>query len=105
MSALSLKEGWALSSGEPAGLEVTRQARRLFLSDHLGRWADAFAQGLREATLLPFHAAAADLLVRWIAAETRALGVTPEPLGAMTPRSPDESGPLTCPMGESTGGD
>jgi DMSO reductase family type II enzyme chaperone len=94
MSALALKEAWALSENEAAGLEVTRAAQRVFLFDHLGRWAHAFAERLdAEATpgVLP---AAAALLHVWLELECVRLEVTPLPLEGV---SVPEEAPLSCP--------
>jgi TorA maturation chaperone TorD len=105
MSALALKEGYALAAGEPEEhLAVTRAAQARFVTDHLGRWAEAFAETLREASTLPFHRAAADLLGGWVADEIRTLGVSPVPLGPPAARGSVEGDVLACPMGEAPAG-
>ena len=95
MSALALKEAWALSGDEAAGLEVTRAAQRAFVADHLGRWAPAFAEQLAAEGAPGFLPAAAALLDVWVAAECARLDVTPAPLDGV---SVPEEAPLTCPM-------
>ena len=77
MSALALKEAWALAEGEAGALEVTRAAATKFLTDHLGRWAAAFAAAVEAATPVPFYTAAASLLAAWVDEEIAALGATP----------------------------
>lgn len=100
MSALALKEAWARAEAHAEGLLVTRDAARAFLTDHLGRWAETFARALREATPLPYYAAAADLLAAWVQREITALGATPVPLTGLTPMGPLEADALTCPLAE-----
>lgn len=76
MSALALKEAYALAEGHTEGLAVTREAQVGFLTDHLGRWADTFAAEVRSATPVPYYAGA-DVLTTWVRAEIEALGATP----------------------------
>jgi TorA maturation chaperone TorD len=101
MSALAVKEGYALAEGHLEGREVTRRAEARFLADHLGRWAEAFAGALREATPLPYYRALADLLEAWVRAETEILGAEPERLTGRFGFDPirDEE-TFTCPMAE-----
>jgi DMSO reductase family type II enzyme chaperone len=77
MSALAVKEAWALAEGLEEAAAVTRQAQRAFLDDHLGRWAGAFAAALAEATPLAYYTATAALLGAWVEAEIAALGAAP----------------------------
>lgn len=49
MSVLAMKEAWAESVGDEAGLETIRSAQRAFLADHLGRWFPAFARRVAQA--------------------------------------------------------
>jgi DMSO reductase family type II enzyme chaperone len=99
MSALALKEAWAVARGDDEAAEVIRTAERRFLADHLGRWADAFAATLREATPVSFYTVLAELLGAWVAVETAALGAEPVRLDRLPCRDPiqDEEA-LTCPM-------
>lgn len=99
MSALGLKEAYALLEDHREGLEVTRQAARTFLADHLGRWAEAFAEAIGAATPLPYYHALADLLATWARAETERLGVSPARLSGRLGYDPvQEEEAFTCPM-------
>lgn len=69
MSALCLKEAYALFHGLAEPQRVMREARRAFLGAHLGRWADAFADGLEVRAVSPFFRAAAALLRAFLAEE------------------------------------
>jgi TorA maturation chaperone TorD len=100
MSVLALKEAYALSEGNADGVAVTRAAQVAFLTDHLGRWTEAFAGSLRRATPLPYYAAAAGLLAAWVLAEVAALGALPTRLEALADPGPAGEDAFTCPMAE-----
>jgi DMSO reductase family type II enzyme chaperone len=99
MSALALKEAWAVAGADGEAVEVIRAAEQRFLTDHLGRWAEAFAATLREATPMSYYTALADLLGAWVALDTTALGAAPTRLDRRPSRDPiqDEES-FTCPM-------
>ena len=98
MSALALKEAYAEAEGEAEGLAVVRSAQVAFFTDHLGRWGEAFARSVGEATPLPYYTAAAELLEAWIVCEREALGVRPVPLGDAAALGPLEDETFSCPM-------
>jgi DMSO reductase family type II enzyme chaperone len=76
MSALAVKEAWALAESHTDGLEVTRHAQRAFVSDHLARWGTAFAERVAATATGDLYPAAAATLRGWHAAEftPRAVG-------------------------------
>jgi DMSO reductase family type II enzyme chaperone len=93
MSLLSLKEAYALAEGWDDHLEVTRDAQRKFVQDHLGTWFDAMAAELRAADPHPFYAALGETLRRLVRDEVTRLNVSPIAV----------SGPITDPeMGGDT---
>jgi TorA maturation chaperone TorD len=98
MSALCLKEAYALAEGITEGLEVTRRAQSSFLGEHLGRWAEAFAVAVKEATPLPYYGALADLLVGFTREEIVALGAEPQRVSGRFGRDPVQEEAFTCPM-------
>jgi TorA maturation chaperone TorD len=100
MSALALKEAYAAAEGHEEGRTVTRDAARAFLTDHLGRWAEMFADRLRQATPLPYYTAAAELLAAWVRHETEALGATPLRFAELAQTGPAEADVFTCPKAE-----
>jgi TorA maturation chaperone TorD len=104
MSALALKEAYAAAEEDADGLAVTRAAQVTFLTDHLGRWAEAFGGSLHAATPVPFYAAAARLLAAWVLAEVAALGATPTRLEALADPGPAGEEAFTCPMAEPEAG-
>jgi TorA maturation chaperone TorD len=98
MSALAVKEAYALALAHADGLEVTRRAEVTFLTDHLGRWGEAFADAVREATPLPYFGAVAECLAGWIRREVEALGATPARVGRERGRDALQEDALSCPM-------
>lgn len=95
MSALALKEGWALADGMPERAAVTRDAQSAFLRDHLGRWVDAFAAEVQAKASVPLYTEAASCLAAWVSQESARLGVTP---ARVSGASVAEEAPLACPM-------
>lgn len=98
MSVLCLKEAYALAEGMVEGLEVTRKAQASFLGEHLGRWAEAFAAAVKEATPLPYYGALADLFAAWVREDLSALGVEPRRLSRRLGYDPVQEEAFTCPM-------
>jgi DMSO reductase family type II enzyme chaperone len=95
MSALALKEAWAVAESHTEGLAVTRDAGRAFLRDHLGSWGPAFAGRLAAVAAPGVYPAAAAVLAAWLEAECARLGVAPARLEGMTAA---EAAPFACPM-------
>jgi len=105
MSALAVKEAWAIAEGQAEGLGVTRQAQHAFLVDHLGRWAATFAEAIEAATPLAYYTAAAALLARWISAECERMGVAPCRVAGRLGNDPMQAETFTCPMAGTESGD
>jgi putative dimethyl sulfoxide reductase chaperone len=97
LSALAVKEAWALAERHDEHALVTRDATASFLADHLGRWACTFASALEASTDVPYYQAAARLIGVWVAADAARLGVDPVPLSRSTPDR-DAAEPFSCPM-------
>jgi len=95
MSVLALKEGWAIAESQAEGLEVTLAAERAFLTDHLGRWSEVFAERVTAAAAPGFHPAAATLLRAWLQADCRRLDLAPRALEGVNAA---EAGALACPL-------
>ncbi len=99
MSALALKEAYALAEGDHEGIVVTRAAQSRFVGDHLGRWSGTFADALRDASPLPYYGALADLLGAWMKAEIERLGATPSVVLGRSGYDPiQEADTFSCPM-------
>lgn len=94
LSALAVKEAWAVAEGHAEGLAVTRDGARAFLRDHLGRWGPAFAGRLVAVAAPGFYPAAAAVLAAWLEAEGARLHVAPAHLEGVTEA---EEASFTCP--------
>jgi TorA maturation chaperone TorD len=96
MSALAVKEAWALAEGHRDRAEITADAAIAFFKDHLGRWAPAFATELGATSEAPYYQAVAALVRVWLEVEAKRLGVAPSPL-TPTPAGRAEGEPFVCP--------
>lgn len=77
MAYLCLKEWHARRSGYETNAQICRDAQRKFLSDHLGRWASAFAQALKRKAANSPYAGIANVLDTFVRAECARLGAIP----------------------------
>ncbi|MDE2089198.1 MAG: molecular chaperone TorD family protein [Gammaproteobacteria bacterium] len=75
MHFLVVKEGYALSKGWAEKGQVCREAQKVFLKEHLGRWAPVFLHRLAERTRGGVFESIANAAAAWIAAECRCLEV------------------------------
>jgi DMSO reductase family type II enzyme chaperone len=76
MCFLARKEAYALERADPAILDETLRAARLFLRDHLGRWAPAFGVKLMREDPDGFYGALGDLCHGFVSHECARLGVS-----------------------------
>jgi DMSO reductase family type II enzyme chaperone len=79
MLFLARKEAYALVQSEDAMLEETRRATRLFLRDHVGRWAPAFGRRLAREDRCGFYGSLAEILVAFVTQECARVGVPAGP--------------------------
>jgi len=100
MSVLALKEAWALGEDDAEGVEVVRGAQVSFLRDHLGRWAETFADEVVAATPVSYYTSAARLLKTWISVDGDGLGVAPSRLAGRLGHDPLHEDTFTCPMAD-----
>lgn len=81
VALLCLKEAICLEDPSPEGaeaLETVRAMRRIFLQEHLGRFAPLFAERLRSGSRHPFFQSLAAHLLGWLEAEGRVEGASPD---------------------------
>jgi DMSO reductase family type II enzyme chaperone len=104
MLVLARKEAYALEAGDAAMLEETRRAARLFLRDHLGRWAPAFGGKLAREDPEGFYGGLGRLGTVFVTAECRRVGVSagPELLRLRSAETADV--PMACGSGTEAGG-
>ncbi len=98
-SFLALKEVYALEHGETAMLEETRKATRLFLRDHLGRFAPAFAKKLRQVNGGSFYGAITELCYCLVTLDCRRFGVPVGPQSLSLRPATDDRVPMACGSG------
>jgi len=95
MYVLALKESYAASQNNPDYCEVSLDAQKKFLSDHLGKWMELFAKSLAHFAETGPYVALAHFADEWIKADARRLGITLESRAldqiALTPFHPVES--------------
>lgn len=96
LALLCLKEGLALGNGREEQAAVCRDAQAKFLRDHLGRWVSAFEAAVAKHARLALYPAVARLVRDLVLADAGAIGVTPEPVGEVTPGG---EGPIQCGVG------
>ena len=99
MLVLARKEAHALEIADAAMIEATRRAARLFLRDHLGRWAPAFGHKLAREDPRGFYGALGRLCAALLKAECRRAGVAAGPalLRLRSTETPDV--PMACGSG------
>ncbi len=93
---LARKEARALSLGDEPMREATGRAARLFLREHLGRWAPALGARLDRLDPRGFYGALGRLLAAFVAAECRRAGVATGPeFLRLRSAAPDDT-PMAC---------
>jgi DMSO reductase family type II enzyme chaperone len=96
MMVLARKEAYALQVGDAAMLDATRRAARMFLRDHLGRWALALGGQLAREDGGAFHGALGQLLVALVTAECRRVGVPAGPALLRIRSAEPDGAPMGC---------
>jgi len=99
LSFLALKEAYALEHSDPAMVEDSRKATRLFLRDHLGRFLPAFAGKLQREDRTGFYGMLVKLCLAFIEMESNRFDV---PRGAATlglRPADDDRIPMACGSG------
>lgn len=97
MSWLARKELAAGRMDQEESVRITRDARRAFLTDHLGRWGPAFARQLVEADPGGFLGTAGAALAELIAWDAARLGVSLGPLFLeLAPTDEEPSDAFNC---------
>lgn len=94
---LALKEANAIQQNLSDKLEITRDAEKKFLDDHVGRWLPQFSERLWDCTHHPFYRAVSRLLVAWLTVECGYWKIAPVPYPAQLAPASGE-GPVDCPF-------
>jgi DMSO reductase family type II enzyme chaperone len=97
MAFLARKEAHAHETCDAAMLAETRKAERLFLRDHLGRFAPAFGERLHRADPDGFYGLLGELLRLFVEAECRREAIEPGPEGlGLRLGLADDGAPMLC---------
>ncbi len=83
-------------TAEDDWLEEIRKAERLFLREHLGRFAPAFGERLRQEDPDGFYGALGAVLRGFVEAECRRLGVAAGPDNLVLRPNEDDGAPMLC---------
>jgi hypothetical protein len=96
MLVLARREAHALETADAAMLEQTRRAARLFLRDHVGRWAPAFGRRLGREGAGSFYGALGNLCTLFVTRECRRAGVPAGPELLRLRSTEDAATPMAC---------
>ena len=100
MAFLARKEAHATQTENESMLGETRKAQRLFLREHIGRFAPALGERLRREADGFYHALG-QLLRRFVEAECRRFGIEPGADNLVLRESNDLDVPMMCGNGAS----
>ncbi len=96
LMVLARREALAVARRDDAEVAIVRRAARLFLRDHLGRFASAFAGQLRRADPEGFYGALGGLLDEFLAGECVRFAVTPGPASLALRDGTEDRVPMAC---------
>ncbi len=99
-SVLLLKQGYAMDEGWLEPLAVTEDAASKFMEQHLGRWLNAFVDGVRQQEATAPYRLLAEVTAAVIAEESKRLGVHPELLSGRIANDAMQEDALLCPRDE-----
>jgi TorA maturation chaperone TorD len=98
MSILCLKEAHALNQGLERELQVTCDAQKKFLQDHLATWTGYWMEQLVDQAPALFYLRVGEALQTLIPAEIARLGVEPVPIRGRCQDREVGADSFTCPM-------
>jgi len=96
MAFLLLKEAYARESGDAEVVDTTREAQRLFMRDHLGRFAPALGDGLAAQDRDGFYGRLGLVLRRFVESECARLRVPAGPADLSLRVIIDDGAPSAC---------
>jgi len=100
---LARKEAYALERGHSAMPDEIRMAARLFLRDHLGRFAPAFGKKLAREEPGGFYGILGELCAAFVAHECARVGVPAGPEFLRLRSTSDGGAPMACGTEQSSG--
>ncbi len=96
-SLLLLKQAYALEQGWQDKFEITRDAAKAFLADHLGRWVDSVRERAAARQAAPVYQALFEAAAAAVQRECQTLAVQPAPLMCSGPDFMQDAS-FVCPM-------
>lgn len=96
-SLLLLKQAYALVQGWPDKFEITRDAAKAFLADHLGRWVTSLCERAAERQAAPAYRVLFETIAELVRHECQTLAVQPAPLICGGPDFMQDAS-FVCPM-------
>ena len=96
LMVLARKEALALQHDAADTAALVDRATRLFLRDHLARFAPSFAAGLQRHAPAGFYAALGALLAAFVASECTRFEVTPGPVSLQLRSAAEDRVPMAC---------
>jgi TorA maturation chaperone TorD len=97
LAFLAYKEAYAIETGDAEMRSQSRHGAMLFLRDHLGRFAPAFARRIERADPGGFYDALGQLLLRLVQHDCERLGIAPGEQGlALRPDPSSVAAPMGC---------
>jgi len=99
MHFLCWKEALARTENIAAHIEICQDAERKFLGDHLGRWADRFAERVEGSTPVEFFLAITSLLRLAVKQEAALMELTLEPIQCLPVLPGNPGHEMACELG------
>lgn len=100
-SLLLLKQAYALEQDWQDKFEITRDAAKAFLADHLGRWIDKVHERAIERQAAPIYRILFEAIAAAVQRECQAFAVRPAPLMCSGPDFMQDAA-FVCPMEQSS---
>ncbi len=96
LAFLTRKEAHAVECGDEAMLSETRRATRLYLKDHLGRFAPSFARRIVETDPGGFYGRLAALCLAFVTLECERLAIRSGPQTLRLRAPVEDTAPMAC---------
>lgn len=96
MSFLELKIAYAMEQGMEENLDICQDAKKKFLTEHIGRWTGLFGENLKARSSEDYFKSYGQLISRFIGAELEFNGIKVDIEGIQ--ELSQESGPMECPQ-------
>lgn len=100
MSFLELKIAYALEEGMGENLEICKDAKTRFLTEHIGRWTWLFGQNLTTRSNEEYFKSLGQLICKFMDAELECYGIKVD-IDGIQQLPPQDGGEIICPQADS----